>query len=112
MLYRFKSQATADTVMLQATGEQLLAIIGKELAPKGIITVAQMPAAMAALNQAVHDSEAQGQDAAADTTPATAHTPAEEATNPDPIRLRQRVAPLVAMLKECHTAQRDVVWGV
>lgn len=112
MLYRFKSQATADTVMLQATGEQLLTLMGKEVAPQGIITVAQMPAAIAALNQAVLDSEALGNDAAADTTPRSAHAPAEEAANTDPIRLRQRVAPLVAMLKECEAAGKDVVWGV
>lgn len=112
MLYRFKSQATADTVMLQATGEQLLNIIGKAVAPQGIITVAQMPAAIATLNQAVLDSETHGTDAAADTTPASAHTPTDEAASTDPIRLRQRVAPLVAMLKECEAAGKDVVWGV
>ncbi|MBA4254936.1 MAG: DUF1840 domain-containing protein [Polaromonas sp.] len=108
MLYRFKSQATADTVMLQATGEQLLTIMGKTVAPQGIITVAQMPAAIAALNQAVLDSEALGDDAAAP----TATTKEDEAAPTDPIRLRQRVAPLVAMLKECAAAGKDVVWGV
>lgn len=108
MLYRFKSQATADTVMLQATGEQLLTLMGKTVAPQGIITVAQMPAAIAALNQAVLDSEALGDGAAAPTAPAKE----DEAAPTDPIRLRQRVAPLVTMLKECAAAGKDVVWGV
>jgi hypothetical protein len=107
MLYRFKSQATADLVMLNDTGEQMLAAMGKEVAPKGVVTVAQIPAALAALAQAVADSEA-----------ATAQEEAAEATDPDDapkadgVRLRQRATPLVAMLKESHAAGKDVVWGV
>ena len=45
---------------LPATGEQVLTLMGKELTAKGIITVAQIPAAIAALNKAVEDSEASG----------------------------------------------------
>jgi ElaB/YqjD/DUF883 family membrane-anchored ribosome-binding protein len=111
MLYRFKSQATADLVMLNDTGEQVLAAMGKTVAPKGVITVAQIPAALAALAQAVADSEA---------TPATAanaaaaedNTDADEAPKADTVRLRQRTTPLVAMLKESLAAGKDVVWGV
>lgn len=106
MLYRFKSQATADIVMLQATGELLLRIMGKTPEPKGIITVAQMPAALDALARAVADSEA---------APAAAQ---EEDSDDyvqeqrDSVQLRQRAAPLVTMLKEASAAGKDVVWGV
>jgi len=103
MLYRFKSQATADIVMLQNTGEQLLAIIGKPIEAKGVITVAQMPAALAALEQAVIDSETMPPDAQGDD---------ESTPESDAVRLRQRAAPLVVMLKECVAANKDVVWGV
>ena len=106
MLYRFKSQATADTVMLEASGEQMLTLMGKEVAPQGIITVAQIPAAIAALQQAVLDSEARPE--AADG--AEADDPNNAAT--DPVRLRQRAAPLIAMLKESASEGKDVVWGV
>ncbi len=41
MLYRFKSQATGDVVMLQPNAEELLKIIGKTPGPSGIITVEQ-----------------------------------------------------------------------
>jgi len=115
MLYRFKSQTTADLVMLNDSGEQVLAAMGKTVAPQGIITVGQIPAALAALAQAVADSEA---------TPATAATAAtaangaatedhaDGAPKADTVRLRQRTTPLVAMLKESLAAGKDVVWGV
>jgi hypothetical protein len=104
MLYRFKSQATADLVMLNDTGEQVLAAMGKTVAPQGVITVAQIPAALAALAQAVADSEA---------VPATEDdTDADDAPKADTVRLRQRTTPLLAMLKESLAAGKDVVWGV
>lgn len=113
MIYRFKSQATADTIMLPHTGEQLLKIMGKELTPQGIITVAQIPAAIEALDQAVLDSEANGGSGAE--APAPAPSTADNDQDPalaDPVRLRQRAAPLIAMLKESAAAHKDVVWGV
>lgn len=108
MLYRFKSQATADLVMLNDTGEQMLAAMGKTVAPQGVITVAQIPAALAALAQAVADSEATAANAAA----AEDNTDADGAPKADTVRLRQRTTPLVAMLKESLAAGKDVVWGV
>lgn len=105
MLYRFKSQVTADLIMLQPTGELLMNIIGKPPESKGIITVAQIPAALDALAQAVAQSEA-----------ATAEALPDDAENPtsqrEAVQLRQRAAPLTAMLKRCLAAGKDVVWGV
>ncbi len=48
MLYKFKSRATADVIMLEANGRQLLQIIGKSPDPHGIVTAAQIPAALQA----------------------------------------------------------------
>lgn len=104
MLYRFKSQATADLLMLNDTGEQVLAAMGKAVEPKGVITVAQIPGALAALAQAVADSEAAPATEDGDGT--------DEAPKSDTVRLRQRVAPMVVMLQESLAAGKDVVWGV
>ena len=50
MLYKFKSRATADLIMLEANGRQVLEIIGKTPDDEhGIITVEQIPAAISAL---------------------------------------------------------------
>lgn len=105
MLYRFKSQAAADIIMLQRTSEQLLTIIGKPPAAQGIITVAQMPAALTALADAVAASEAKPPHIQADAAD-------DDAPPSDTVRLRQRTAPLMAMLKECLASGKDVVWGV
>jgi len=54
MLYKFKSRATSDLIMLEPVGRRVLQIVGK--APDdahGIITVEQIPAAIAALQKAV-----------------------------------------------------------
>ena len=41
MLYKFKSRATADLILLEPQARRLLHIMGKEPAASGIFTVAQ-----------------------------------------------------------------------
>ena len=108
MLYRFKSQATADVVMLEATARQLLDIVGKAAGPKGIFTVDQMPAAVSALEAAVHreaDQHRNNHDALA----SEGH---DETAEREHIGLHQRAAPLIDMLKRSLAEGKDVVWGV
>ena len=62
MLYEFRSRATGPVVMVGKTGEQILQIIGKPVEPTGIITVAQIPAAIAALKQAAEREQAPADD--------------------------------------------------
>ena len=104
MLYKFKSRATADLIMLEPQGRQVVTIMGKTPGPNGIVTVAQIPAAIAALEAAVAAEEA-----------VPADDVAQESTTqerPDTVRLRQRVTPLIDMLKRSAAADVDVVWGV
>jgi hypothetical protein len=108
MLYRFKSQATADVVMLEPNARQLLDIVGKAVAPQGIITREQIPAAVAALEAAVgreHEQHRHNHDAFA----AENH---EEPAEREHVALHQRAAPLIDMLKRSQAEGRDVVWGV
>ncbi len=58
MLYKFKSRATADVIMLESNGRQVLEIVGKTPGASGIITVQQIPAAIEALEAAVADDDA------------------------------------------------------
>ena len=96
MLYKFKSKATADLIMLQPHGDQLLRLIGREPAAKGIIEAADMPAAIRAL-----------QDAAAQAQPA-----AEDDRGERGVGLKQRVWPMIEMMKRAHAAGEPIVWGV
>ena len=107
MIYKFKSKAAGDVIMTGATGDHILRLLGKEPAPKGIILPADMPAAIAALEQAVHDEEAARRQAEEEAAAAGETLPHREG-----ISLRQRVWPLVEMLKRCHAADREIVWGV
>ncbi len=103
MIYKFKSKAAGDVIMLGPNGDHVLRLIGKEPAATGIIEPAAMPAAMAAIEQAVAADEAARQGA---TEPARADAPA------DRISLRQRAWPLVEMMKRAHAANQEIVWGV
>jgi hypothetical protein len=107
MLYKFKSQATADIIMLHDNGLQMLQIIGKDDTPQGIITVAQMPAAIAALEAAVLAHEAAQQRAQANDADDEENQP-----KGDGVMLRQRAAPFIDMLRRAAAEGKDVVWGV
>ena len=96
MLYKFKSKAAGDVIMLQQHGDQLLRLIGREPAAKGIIEAADMPAAIRAL-----------QDAAAQAQPA-----AEDDRGERGVGLKQRVWPMIEMMKRAHAAGEPIVWGV
>lgn len=96
MIYKFKSKAAGDVIMLQPHGDLLLHLIGREPAPKGIIEVADMPAALQALQQAV----------------AQAQAPAADSDGERGVGLKQRVWPMVEMIKRALGAGEPIVWGV
>lgn len=108
MLYRFKSQATADVVMLEANARQLFDITGKAPTRTGIFTVEQMPAAIAALEAAIRHEAQQGPHHG-DALAAEEH---EADAAVQHVALHQRAAPLIDMLKRSHAEGKDVVWGV
>ncbi|MDD2545172.1 MAG: DUF1840 domain-containing protein [Burkholderiaceae bacterium] len=107
MLYRFKSRAEPDLIMLEPQGRQMLELIGKTPEVRGIVTLAQIPAAVAALEAAIVREAAQ--------PAAEEKAPAEdgevEALQPT-IGLRQQAAPFLTLLRRSAEAGCDVVWGV
>jgi hypothetical protein len=105
MLYKFKSKAAGDVIMLGPNGDQLLRLLGREPATQGIFDVAQMPALVAALENAVAVDEAARIDAASQGDDAPRR-------NGDGVSLRQRAWPLLDMLKRCQAAREPITWGV
>jgi hypothetical protein len=107
MIYKFKSKAAGDVIMMGPAGDDVLRVIGKSPAATGIIEVAQMPAAIAALEQAIAADEAARaqaeKEAAAD---------GSKLAPRDGVTLRQRAWPLVEMMKRSIGEKADVVWGV
>jgi cyclopropane-fatty-acyl-phospholipid synthase len=113
MLYKFKSKATGDLIMLEPQGRHILSLIGKEPGAKGIILVAEMLPAIAALQDAVAREEAARQ--AAHEAAHTALDQNEKPASADAqkgISLKQRVVPFIDMLRRAHAEDKEVVWGV
>jgi hypothetical protein len=107
MLYKFKSKAAGDLIMLEPNGRQVLQIIGKDAGPKGIIEPTQMPGAIAALEAAIVKEEAEQKAAAEE-----ARVKGEVPPRSDAISLRQRAVPFLDMLRRCEQAGKEIVWGV
>ena len=107
MLYKFKSKAAGDVIMMGPAGDQVLRCIGREPAPQGIFEPAAMPAAMSAIEQAVLADEA-AREAAKKDAAAEGRTLAPG----DGVTLRQRAWPLLEMMKRCQAANEPIVWGV
>jgi hypothetical protein len=119
MLFKFKSKATGDLIMLEPNGRHVLQIIGKDPSSTGIILPAQMPTALAALESAIASEEV----AIAETKAAAklnaknpfgdeAENTKKTYSNADAIPLRQRALPFMELLKSSHSAGVEIVWGV
>ncbi len=104
MLIIFSSQATAKVIMLDDLAKLLLAILGRQLETRGIITVEQLPAAIKALENAIaedNQSFEEKSDQEQDGTPSSEH-----------LRLAQRAFPLLDMLRRAVKKNKPVIWGV
>ena len=104
MIYTFKSSAVADVIMQRFSAEQMLAIIGKQPGEMGVITVSEMPAAIDDI-----ESEIERQEGLA---PSFLTPEAEDEKKYDPVRLRERAAPFIELLKASQEANVNVVWGL
>ena len=107
MIYKFKSKAAGDVIMMGPSGDEVLRLIGKAPGPKGIIESATMGAAIAALEAAVAADEAARAQAERE-----AAAEGRKLALRDAVTLRQRAWPLVEMLKRSSAAGADIVWGV
>jgi Domain of unknown function (DUF1840) len=107
MIYKFKSKATADLVMLEASGQQILSIIGKSggSEAKGIVTVSEQSAAISAIEAAISAEENQRKEVEAEAAKEGRKLP------PPGITLRARAWPFVEMLKAAQKENADVTWG-
>ena len=101
MIYKFTSKASGDVIMMGPQGDGLMRLLGLEPAAKGIIEVAAIPAALRALEAALA-APAGGNDAAT----------SDDATRETPVALRQRLWPVMEMLRRCQAAGQPIVWGV
>ncbi|MBI1906035.1 MAG: DUF1840 domain-containing protein [Rhodocyclales bacterium] len=114
MLITFKSKASADVIMFGEPAQRLIELLGKDASShaKGIVTVDQLPGAIARLQAAIAEDKAQQQAAREAEAQADVEADPEQRGMAAPVGLAQRAWPLLDMLQ---TAQREgvpVVWGV
>jgi tRNA C32,U32 (ribose-2'-O)-methylase TrmJ len=115
MLFKFKSKACADLIMLELDGRRILkAMIGHDPV-KGIVVVQDLSAVLARLDAAVAQDEAlrQAHAARAQARAAGDDVPEDQEKEALPaIRLAQRAAPMQQMIRRCMAEEVDLVWGV
>ncbi|MEP7283561.1 MAG: DUF1840 domain-containing protein [Rubrivivax sp.] len=111
MIYKFRSPATGDVIMLGPHGDRMLALIGRSPSAKGIIEAAAMPAAISALEHAAQADEGAA-DAGASGASGADDAPKAAGDAAEVVALRARLWPMIEMLKRSLAAGEPVVWGV
>ncbi|MCX8017794.1 MAG: DUF1840 domain-containing protein [Rhodocyclaceae bacterium] len=110
MIVTFKSQASADVIYFADVAKRLLELIGKEPADKGILTVEQLPEAIARLQAAIDADRAAHRRQVQEEEPGL--EPDGQGGARPRVSLTQRALPLLAMCKEALKEKQPVVWGV
>jgi len=107
MLITFKSGAAADVLMFGDAARNLLKVLGKDPADEtGIVTVEQLPGAIAALKAAIEANKQPDDNAIEDD--ADEDTPRGMGA---PVSFAQRAWPLMDMLEYSLKEQKPVTWG-
>jgi len=107
MLYRFKSKAGADVIMMADSADAVLRLMGRQPAPQGILELADLPALIQSLEAGVAADEAQFQRAVDEAKAAGQPAPRRQG-----VSLRQRAWPLHELMQRSVKEKTDVVWGV
>ncbi|MBV9891487.1 MAG: DUF1840 domain-containing protein [Rhizobacter sp.] len=103
-MYRFKSKADGDLIMMAPVGDQILRILGREPAAKGIIEVAALPDAIRALEEAIAAAELARRD--------TRRADSDDERAAEAVGLAQRAWPMLEMMRRSLAERAHIVWGV
>lgn len=122
MIFTFHSQAAGNLLMFRSDAENVLSLLGKDIhQAKGVISVDEMPAAIATLQVAIQ------QDHARSAEPEPAPVPQadgedkdkdadededDEAAAEPPVAFYQRAQPLLEMMKLSLRENKAITWGV
>lgn len=104
MLITFKSKASGDVIMFGDVAKRLLEIMGKAPDDKGIITVEQLPEALARLRKAAEDDRKVQREVQGEEEP--------QRSGGGFVSLSQRAVPLIELLEWSVKKGVPVTWGV
>ena len=106
----FRSKAAGEIFMCAETARRIFDILGRQEAPRGVITAEQVPDALRKLVDAVEEEKAQLK--AAQEEADLADKQGDVSAKERPVTLGQRAFPLIEMLREAQKMKVDVTWGV
>ena len=110
MITTFRSKASGDVIMFGDVAQKMMQLMGKPGDAKGIVTVEQLPEAIARLQAAVAAEKEQLQNVALEDLPQFELAP--DGSRRPWISLRQRATPLLELLQWSLKKKVPVVWGV
>ncbi|MCK9388188.1 MAG: DUF1840 domain-containing protein [Sulfuritalea sp.] len=114
MIVTFQSPASGDVIMFGDVAKRMMEIMGKDASDKGIVTVEQLPAAIARLKAAIEEDKQQRAGLQEEDLPQTEKVGGDgTAQNSRPfVTLAQRAVPLLELLEWSLKKKKPVVWGV
>ena len=111
MIVIFKSAAAGDVIMFGDVAHRLMKIMGKDVTPKGIVTIEQLPGAIALLEAAIAEDRKQNAKVAEEDRPLMESGGGGGAARPF-VTLAQRAVPLLELLSLAQKKKKPVTWGV
>lgn len=106
----FKSAACADVIYFGDVAKRMMELMGKEAGDQGIVTVEQLPDAIARLKAAIAEDKERHRQHVLDEE---AKTEQDGAGGSRPyVSLTQRAIPLLEILETSLKEKKPVVWGV
>ena len=108
MIVTFKSAASGDVIMFGDVAKRMMELMGKNVTNQGIVTVEQLPDALARLRAAV-DAEKASRAGSNDDE----ESESGSGGNAGPaVSLTQRATPLIELLEWSLKKKKPVTWGV
>jgi hypothetical protein len=114
MIVIFQSAAAGDVIMFGDVAQRMMKIMGKDITDKGIVTVEQLPDAIARLKAAIDEDKQQRAGLQEEDLPRTESAGGgNKASSSRPfVTLTQRAVPLLELLEWALKKKKPVVWGV
>ncbi len=110
MIITFQSPASGDVIMFGDVAKRMMQLMGKEPSDKGIVTVEQLPDAIARIKAAIEEDRRDRSGRNPEDLPQTEK--AEGGGSRPYVSLGQRALPLLELLEWSLKKQKPVVWGV
>jgi len=114
MIVTFQSPASGDVIMFGDVAQRMMKLMGKDVTDKGIVTVEQLPEAIARLKAAIEEDKQQRAGLQDEDLPQTepAGSGGHAQSSRPFVTLTQRAVPLLELLEWSLKKSKPVVWGV